>query len=322
MAPKELTSFGSSVLLKYASHRNGAPPVTGESYMESRRQDDGAEGLWRVHDGLYDLTEFISRHPGGQNWLRITKGTDITEAFESHHIAQTAADLLPKFFIRSASRSQPRNSPYTFHEDGFYKTFKRRAAYVLKITPDSSFSRCSIASKEKPMYVIIHLEKDKRDLMGKNASSKLLSSAGQCGSNQFLCTGHGWGVLHINHGDLLAQLHAHEGQLANVLSQLVLLVFGIDTHASRGLVATTFLNGYGEPGYVPRYGDHALHHLLPTVDHCRLRALYPVFTETLAEFGIQYRFTTAWTLFKGSFKQLTRREPNQCAPGSVIDLKH
>ena len=57
------------------------------------------------------------------------QGTDVTEAFESHHITSRAVDLLPKFFIREAR--QPRNSPYTFHEDGFYRTLKRRAAPVL-----------------------------------------------------------------------------------------------------------------------------------------------------------------------------------------------
>lgn len=31
--------------------------------MQSRQQDDNAEGLWRVHDTLYDLTEFINWHP-------------------------------------------------------------------------------------------------------------------------------------------------------------------------------------------------------------------------------------------------------------------
>ncbi|XP_026289518.1 cytochrome b5-related protein-like isoform X2 [Frankliniella occidentalis] len=367
MAPKELTSFGSSVLLKYASHRNGAPPVTGESYMESRRQDDGAEGLWRVHDGLYDLTEFISRHPGGQNWLRITKGTDITEAFESHHIAQTAADLLPKFFIRSASRSQPRNSPYTFHEDGFYKTFKRRAAYVLKITPDSSFSRWFNDGLVASCFLLL--------VSAAATSSYVLATVGAfCISITAICSHNfthmrdnwrmyylslcylsleDWRISHIlsHHQYPNTQLDMEISMLEPLLeyfptktkktlsmlgaavaftvSACIMLPSKIPYRLDRDfglgqLDATRDRADYGSnPVLVlSRYGDHALHHLLPTVDHCRLRALYPVFTETLAEFGIQYRFTTAWTLFKGSFKQLTRREPNQCAPGSVIDLKH
>lgn len=42
-------------------------------WLESRRQDDNAEGLWRVHDTLYDLTDFINLHPGGADWIKLTK---------------------------------------------------------------------------------------------------------------------------------------------------------------------------------------------------------------------------------------------------------
>jgi Cytochrome b5-like Heme/Steroid binding domain len=42
-------------------------------WLESRRADDGAEGLWRVHDKLYDMKEFINKHPGGKEWLILTE---------------------------------------------------------------------------------------------------------------------------------------------------------------------------------------------------------------------------------------------------------
>lgn len=42
-------------------------------WMQSRKRDDNAEGLWRVHDTLYDLTEFIDLHPGGADWIKLTK---------------------------------------------------------------------------------------------------------------------------------------------------------------------------------------------------------------------------------------------------------
>lgn len=41
--------------------------------MESKKIDDNAEGLWRVHDGIYDLTDFIKLHPGGVDWIELTK---------------------------------------------------------------------------------------------------------------------------------------------------------------------------------------------------------------------------------------------------------
>lgn len=43
------------------------------SWLRSKRKDDNAEGLWRVHDNLYNLTDFIDKHPGGKDWLQFTE---------------------------------------------------------------------------------------------------------------------------------------------------------------------------------------------------------------------------------------------------------
>lgn len=87
---------------------------------------DNAEGLWRVHNKIYDLTNFVSSHPGGAEWLEITKGVDITEQFETHHITGKAEQLLIKYYVKEAAL--PRNYNLTFNENGFYKTLKRRVA--------------------------------------------------------------------------------------------------------------------------------------------------------------------------------------------------
>lgn len=42
-------------------------------WIEGRTKDDNAKQLWRIHDRLYDLTDFVSSHPGGSYWLEITK---------------------------------------------------------------------------------------------------------------------------------------------------------------------------------------------------------------------------------------------------------
>lgn len=44
-----------------------------DDWIEARRKEDGADELWRVHDGLYDLEKWIHKHPGGTQWLEITK---------------------------------------------------------------------------------------------------------------------------------------------------------------------------------------------------------------------------------------------------------
>jgi hypothetical protein len=65
--------------------------------------------------------------------LFLLQGSDITEAFEAHHITKSPEHLLKQFFVRAAS--EPRNSPYTFKDDGFYRTLKRKAQPILQKLP-------------------------------------------------------------------------------------------------------------------------------------------------------------------------------------------
>lgn len=60
----------------------------------------------------------------------LLQGTDITEAFESHHISPKAGELLNNFFVADATES--RNYHFTYDENGFYKTLKRRIGAKLK----------------------------------------------------------------------------------------------------------------------------------------------------------------------------------------------
>lgn len=66
------------------------------------------------------------------------------------------------------------------------------------------------------------------------------------------------------------------------------------------------------------FGDHALHHLFPTIDHGILKFLYPVFIETCTKFGVEWRSTSATELVKGQFRQLLNTEPNKVVPGGTI----
>lgn len=60
-----------------------------------------------------------------------TQGTDITEAFEVHHLNYAKAEgLLQDYRVRDASL--PRNFKLTFDETGFYRTLRHRVAEALK----------------------------------------------------------------------------------------------------------------------------------------------------------------------------------------------
>ncbi|XP_026737248.1 cytochrome b5-related protein-like [Trichoplusia ni] len=127
--------------LKYPSLRDGGFRDAIQ-WLEGKALDDGAEGLWRVYDGIYDFTDFQNKHPGGEEWFELSKGTDITEAFESHHLNPVVEKMLDKYFIKKAKT--PRNSPFTFKEDGFYKTIKRAVWEELKKIPKSDAKKTNM----------------------------------------------------------------------------------------------------------------------------------------------------------------------------------
>jgi cytochrome b involved in lipid metabolism len=85
--------------------------------------------FFRIHDKLYDLNSFVEKHPGGKDWISLTKGVDITEYFETHHLYGRAEQLLPKYYVREAKL--PRNYNFVFKPDGFYLTLKKRVMEIL-----------------------------------------------------------------------------------------------------------------------------------------------------------------------------------------------
>lgn len=58
------------------------------------------------------------------------------------------------------------------------------------------------------------------------------------------------------------------------------------------------------------FGDHALHHLFPTIDHGKLKYLYPTFLGTCKQFGTEWRLSSQIELVKGQYRQLARTTPN------------
>lgn len=62
------------------------------------------------------------------------------------------------------------------------------------------------------------------------------------------------------------------------------------------------------------FGDHALHHMFPTLDHGTLQHLYPVFEATMKQFNIHLRMRSQLQMIKGQFLQLARTQPNSNPP--------
>ncbi|XP_056633075.1 cytochrome b5-related protein-like [Diorhabda carinulata] len=136
MAPKAEFIAASTLGIKSPETKLQGASLIPDLWLEGRTKIDGAEGLWRIHDGIYDLTDFVESHPGGSEWLKLTKGTDLTEAFEVHHLTELPEQILKKYFVKNAKTK--RNSPFTFNENGFYRTLKKEIRPVLKNVPKQS----------------------------------------------------------------------------------------------------------------------------------------------------------------------------------------
>lgn len=56
------------------------------------------------------------------------------------------------------------------------------------------------------------------------------------------------------------------------------------------------------------FGDHALHHMFPTLDHSVLKYLHPIFIEYCEKFQANYRASTQFKLVIGQIKETMRTE--------------
>jgi len=76
-----------------------APAKTGYTLTEVATHNSAASCWMAIRGKVYDVTSFISRHPGGNNILKGC-GKDATSLFEgvSGHLKQTTLNLLPGFY--------------------------------------------------------------------------------------------------------------------------------------------------------------------------------------------------------------------------------
>ncbi|XP_068219371.1 cytochrome b5-related protein-like [Palaemon carinicauda] len=408
--------------------------ITTVGWLKGKRIDDDIGPYWRVHNKLYDLTDFAKRHPGGKEWITMTKGTDITEAFESSHVSLTAEKILSKYFVKDIGT--PRKSPYTFHENGFFRTFKRKVRPVLeKIGRGPSRQMLFMQDTLFISFVVLAIFASVSGsyLLG-ILSGIVLALTVVCSHNFFhqgdnfrmyywdfgLLTSNDWRISHgLSHHlftntrydmDIVAVepfltflpkpdknfIQRFAAQIYSVL--LLPLIFyseffkriyivvtgqtplrpenllpflelfvmcGLSSSVAAGIKVWLILHaacstcftfiGLVSSHHHPdiyhdgdrfrenpdwglcqldaardrfetkgnlflvatTFGDHCLHHLLPTVDHSKLDSLYPAFYETCREFNVPFEFLTQWELVCGTCQQLAKNTPNPNPPGYI-----
>lgn len=93
----------------------------------SSQKEDTTSMLWTIHGELYDLSEFVDRHPGGKESILLGRGRDCTAMFESYHpFTNRHRDILKKY----ESIGPHKNT--AMHVDEFYETLKIRVMKNLK----------------------------------------------------------------------------------------------------------------------------------------------------------------------------------------------
>ncbi|XP_022228126.2 LOW QUALITY PROTEIN: cytochrome b5-related protein [Drosophila obscura] len=418
----------------YPSYRQHKPATT-ESWLEGKHLDDGAEGLWRINDKLYDLSDFATRHPGGAYWIECTRGTDITEPFESHHIEELPRQMLNKFEVREAA--QPRNYKFTFDQNGFYMTLKRRVREKLRKINYSPTKKTDLLHTGilASVFILSWIGTVLDSFLVQALAGLALCWLANAAHNYFhqrdnwrmytfnltLLSFRNWRVSHaLSHHVYPNSLHdlelsmfepflcwvpsPHYGSRlkrwmsvvvsplfyvfsfsATFLQRLVLsvakknimywddliaftlplflyLTTGVGLSASlwswlHVLAVGAFFFGFigltaahhdprilhdGDAQRTDRdwglyqmdtvidrrdvkwldllvlthFGDHALHHLFPTLDHGVLKHLYPELNQTIQEFDAELREMNHWGHIKGQTQQLLRMEANPVPPGS------
>mgnify|MGYP003388037293 FL=1 len=81
---------------------------------------------WYLYGHVYDLTNFLDKHPGGRTILEFTKNEgDITATFESYH---SLADIksIRKTLETYKISNRGKKQMYTFNEKDFYNTCRSR----------------------------------------------------------------------------------------------------------------------------------------------------------------------------------------------------
>lgn len=114
-------------------------PSGATEWLEDRAARDGAEGgcpsdLWLIDGVLYDMSSFVDSHPGGRQWLQMTRGSDCTDAFETHHLnMKRARSVLQRFAVgRPAKEPSGKTAAYIWRDDGFYRSTRHRAWEALQ----------------------------------------------------------------------------------------------------------------------------------------------------------------------------------------------
>uniref|UniRef100_A0A8C6R7K1 Cytochrome b5 type B n=1 Tax=Nannospalax galili TaxID=1026970 RepID=A0A8C6R7K1_NANGA len=79
--------------------QGGDAPVTYYRLEEVAKRNSAEETWMVIHGRVYDITRFLSEHPGGEEVLLEQAGADATESFEDVGHSPDAREMLKQYYI-------------------------------------------------------------------------------------------------------------------------------------------------------------------------------------------------------------------------------
>lgn len=123
-------------------------PFTWEELAKHNTRDNA---YIAVRGKVYDVTNFISRHPGGEDTLLLAAGRDATQIFEMYH-SFAVRDVLPKFQVGILVT----NELPVFPESGrFYKDVKKLTEEHFKKTGKDSKNHAGVWVRYAGIYATL-----------------------------------------------------------------------------------------------------------------------------------------------------------------------
>jgi len=85
---------------------------------------------WYLYGAAYDFSDFVWRHPGGEQAISLGQGRDCTALFESYHTRLPSKEMLRKYKVSKeegiGDKVSIDNATFEFNDDGFYHRLKKK----------------------------------------------------------------------------------------------------------------------------------------------------------------------------------------------------
>ncbi|XP_055306129.1 cytochrome b5-related protein-like [Sitodiplosis mosellana] len=280
-----------------------------DAWLSAKRRDDNVEdGLWRIHNTLYDLTDFIDKHPGGPMWLEMTKGhSGVTRTFvrRGYSLLLQSIDF-PENWVPSKEAKNWIQRYVSYIYVPIFYCFLYLYTFSMRMLLSIVKGHKVHINHFLPFIVPITMY-----LFGGNhtliEALKIFSIIILSGSFMF-------SIIALNADHHHPEV-VHDGD--PVRKSYDWGLYSVDTIMDRQeLRGNTLLT-------LTNFGDHALHHLFPTLDHGILPELYDDFFATLLEFEAECQcYPWFFETIKGQFQQLSRIETMKLDSHERYLLKH